>query len=168
MATRKRIQQIADALIGSNPVAPINVDEIIERQGIRLVPYEEPGISGILMIERNRATIGYAEHENTNRQRFTKAHELGHFMLHRGGDLFIDKDFKTMHRPSTNTPSSAWQEWEANEFAACLLMPEELLKKEMKKIKVDYEDERWMRQLADKFEVSLAAMSIRISRLGLD
>lgn len=168
MATRKKIEQIANALLGNNPALPVDVDEIIKKQGIRLVPYEEPGISGILMIERSKATIGYSEHENAKRQRFTKAHELGHFMLHRGGDLFIDKGFNIMHRPSTNTPSSTWQEWEANEFAACLLMPEELVKEEMRKLKVDYEAEEWLVHLAKKFDVSLTAMSIRISRLGLD
>lgn len=170
MATRRHLQQLANSLIGDNPKLPINIDKIIKSQGLKLVPYDEDGVSGILMIEQNNTTIGYAEHESPKRQRFTKAHELGHFMLHRGGSLFIDKDFKTMYRPSTGVPSSEWQEWEANEFAACILMPEHLVKEEMKKIQIDYADESdssWIEQLAEKFDVSVSAMSIRISRLGL-
>lgn len=170
MATRRHLQQLANSLIGDNPKLPINIDKIIKNQGLKLVPYDAEGVSGILMIEQNNTTIGYAKHESPKRQRFTKAHELGHFMLHRGGNLFIDKDFKTMYRPSTGVPSSEWQEWEANEFAACILMPEHLVKEEMKKIQIDYVDESdssWIEQLAEKFDVSVSAMSIRISRLGL-
>lgn len=75
-----------------------------------------------------------------------------------------------MYRPSSGVPSNEWQEWEANEFAACLLMPERLVKEEMKKIQIDYADDSnnsWIEQLAEKFNVSISAMSIRISRLGL-
>lgn len=171
MASRRHIQQLAYSLIGENPRLPINIDKIIKHQGLNIVPYDEDGVSGILMIEQNSATIGYAKHESPQRQRFTKAHELGHFMLHRGGNLFIDRDFKTMYRPSsTNAPSTEWQEWEANEFAACILMPEHLVNEEMKKIQIDYADDSttsWIEQLAKKFGVSVSAMSIRISRLGL-
>ena len=134
------------------------------------MPYDEDGVSGILLIEKNNATIGYAGHESPKRQRFTKAHELGHFMLHRGGNLFIDKDFKIMNRSSSGEPSSEWQEWEANEFAACILMPESLVNEEMKKLHIDYADDSinsWIEQLARTFDVSVNAMSIRISRLGL-
>jgi Zn-dependent peptidase ImmA (M78 family) len=72
-----------------------------------------------------------------------------------------------MYRPASNGPSAEWQEWEANEFAACILMPEELVINEMKKIQIDYADDAWIKKLADKFEVSVSAMSIRLSRLGL-
>src|ERR1044072_4216079 len=84
MATRRHLQQLANSLIGDNPKLPINIDKIIKSQGLKLVPYDEDGVSGILMIEQNNTTIAYAQHESPKRQRFTKAHELGHFMLHRG------------------------------------------------------------------------------------
>lgn len=165
MTSRKQIQQLANSLLGKNAEIPININKIIKNQGIKLVPYDETGVSGILMIEKNTATIGYSRSENVKRQRFTKAHELGHFMLHRGGNFFIDSDFK-MYRPSLGGPSNEWQEWEANEFAACILMPEDLVKEEMAKMEIDY-DEDWIETLADKFKVSVSAMSIRISRLGV-
>lgn len=168
MASRKQIEQIANSLIGESPELPIDIDTVIRNQGIKMAPYDEVGVSGILMIEQNNTTIGYSAIEVSTRQRFTKAHELGHFMLHRGGDLFIDKQYvTTMYRPSNGGPSGEWQEWEANEFAACILMPEELVKKEMKKIQIDYDDKSWIEDLAKKFDVSVIAMSVRISRLGL-
>lgn len=168
MTSRKKIQQIALGLLGEDLSLPVKVDKIIRKQGIKLIPYEMgDDVSGILIIEHNNSTIGYDKNESKVRQRFTMAHELGHFMLHKDGELFVDKGFKTMYRPSSNTPSDQWQEWEANEFAACLLMPQNLLEEEFKKLEVDYEDDSWIKKLADDFQVSLSAMSIRLSRLGL-
>lgn len=171
MASRKYITQFANSLLGKSAIAPIKIEKIIKEQGLKLVPYEEDGVSGILMVEKNSATIGFAINEPKERQRFTKAHELGHFLLHRGGNLFIDKKSMSMYRPANTGPSSDWQEWEANEFAACILMPEHLVRDEMKKIQIDYADDElgntWIKELADKFEVSVSAMSIRISKLGL-
>ena len=171
MATRKYITQLANSLLGKNVSAPIKIEKIIKEQGLKIVPYEEDGVSGILMVEKNNATIGYATNELPERQRFTKAHELGHFLLHRGGNLFIDRKSMSMYRPANTGPSNDWQEWEANEFAACLLMPENLVREEMKKIQIDYADDdfgnTWIKKLADKFEVSVSAMSIRVSKLGL-
>ncbi|MFT3909761.1 MAG: ImmA/IrrE family metallo-endopeptidase [Ferruginibacter sp.] len=171
MASRKYITQLANSIIGKSATAPIKIDKIIKDQGLKLVPYEEDGVSGILMVEKSSATIGYATNEPRERQRFTKAHELGHFLLHRGGNLFIDKKSMSMYRPSNGAPSNDWQEWEANEFAACILMPEHLVREEMKNIQIDYADDEsgntWIKKLADIFEVSVSAMSIRISKLGL-
>ena len=168
MASRRRIQQLALSVIGEKLRLPIPIKDIIRSQGIKLKTLDRgDDISGILIIERNNTTIGYMSHEPEVRQRFTMAHELGHFILHREGELFVDKGFKTMYRPTTNTPSTEWQEWEANEFAACILMPENLMREEVQKAEMDYGDNIWIRELADKFKVSESAMSIRISRLGL-
>jgi Zn-dependent peptidase ImmA (M78 family) len=158
-----------DNLLGGDITLPVPIDDIIKREGINLLPYDmNDGISGILLIERDNITIGYDKAESNVRQRFTKAHELGHFMLHRDGELFVDKDYKAMmFRPSSSTPSDKWQEWEANEFAANILMPTKILKEEMEKLEIDYVDDAWIKELAKKFEVSPMAMSIRLSKLGL-
>lgn len=169
MNSRRRILQTVDSLLGTNIPLPVPIDDIIKQQGINLLPYDmNDGISGILLIEHDNITIGYAKSESQERQRFTKAHELGHFMLHRDGELFVDKNFKAMmFRPSTNMPSDKWQEWEANEFAANILMPTAILQEEIEKLEIDYEDDAWIKELAKKFEVSQMAMSIRLSKLGL-
>lgn len=168
MASRRKIQQMAYSLISEYTAPPIPIKDVIKGLGIKLLPYDmDDGVSGILMIEKDNSTIGYSKSEGAERQRFTMAHELGHYMLHRHGDLFIDKEFKTMYRPSSSTPSTEWQEWEANEFAACVLMPEHLVKAEMEEIQMDYDDNQWISKLAKKFKVSPSAMSIRVARLGL-
>lgn len=88
------------------------------------------------------------------RRRFTIAHEIGHFVLHphrlapeRGGD-----------------PGNAgWQqqEHEADQFAAELLMPEELVREAVVHHGPD------ALRLADQFQVSRAAMQARLRWLGL-
>lgn len=53
--------------------------------------------------------------------RFTAAHELGHFVLH--------QDESPMQRGDSSWPSYKDSEWQANAFAASLLMPMELVEK---------------------------------------
>lgn len=168
MVSRRRIQQIAVELLRDYTTIPTPIEQIIKELGIKLLPYNmEDGISGILLIEKNNITIGYDKKEPEHRKRFTMAHELGHYMLHRDGGLFVDKEFK-MYRPSSSkVPSTEYKEWEANEFAANILMPASALKKEIDSLEIDYENDVWIKNLADKFKVSYSAMSIRISRLGI-
>ena len=93
------------------------------------------------------------------RQRFTVAHELGHFQLHRDDDKFkkgIVETVSFMHRDGTQSK----EELQANEFAGCLLMPtEEVQKKRQEGLSVD--------DLAKYFGVSISAMTYRLWKLGL-
>ena len=57
-------------------------------------------------------------------------------------------------------------EQEANYFAMCLLMPEDFVIAEMKKIgHFDIEDEIAIAKLAKKFRVSIPIMTIRLGQL---
>jgi Zn-dependent peptidase ImmA (M78 family) len=85
------------------------------------------------------------------RQRFTVAHEIAHFLLHRdkiGNGL---KDNALLR-----SGLSTIEEVQANKLAAKILMPFHLLDVEMKA------GTRTVRELAAKFEVSPQAMSIRL------
>lgn len=61
------------------------------------------------------------------------------------------------------------QEREANAFAAALLMPKNMVLREVQKFHFDLagEDENMIKKLADKFEVSTQAMTYRIANLNL-
>lgn len=65
--------------------------------------------------------------------------------------------------------SSVEEEKEANYFAMCLLMPEELVRREVSKMggNFDLEDDKAMRALANKFGVSIAVMTIRLGQLSM-
>jgi len=55
------------------------------------------------------------------RQRFSIAHEIGHFILHqKQGQLFIDKTYKVFLRDQLSSSGENIQEIQANQFAAAL------------------------------------------------
>lgn len=62
------------------------------------------------------------------------------------------------------------QEAEANYFAVCLLMPEEFLRKDIAKLGISHfdiiEDSR-LQDLADRYQVTLQMMIMRLAGLGL-
>ncbi|MBS0646935.1 MAG: ImmA/IrrE family metallo-endopeptidase [Verrucomicrobia bacterium] len=166
------IQEKAKNVLLEFPTAseqlPVNIEHIVEKKGIRLLPFDfKEDISGVLMLENGEATIGYNLNEHRLRNRFTIAHELGHYLLHKDDkDLFVDKEFRALFRLN-NGDASAKHEREANEFAACILMPEDMIRSEIANSGIDYTDENLIKTLAKKFDVSTIAMSIRISKLGL-
>lgn len=60
---------------------------------------------------------------------------------------------------------TAQEDAEANQFAMELLMPEDLLRAEIKKHPIDVCDEKAVKKLADKFRVPESVMAIRIGQL---
>jgi Zn-dependent peptidase ImmA (M78 family) len=99
------------------------------------------------------------------RKRFTIAHELGHHFLHLLSDgEFVDSKVDLFRDSETDvSPESIEQrrpEIQANQFAAALLMPADLVKRE-------YSPTPNLEELARKFNVSEAAMGFRLTKLGL-
>jgi Zn-dependent peptidase ImmA (M78 family) len=147
---------------------PIPIEEIARSRGLKVIPYPlGEDVSGLLSIENGQGTIGYNQEEPKVRRRFTVAHELGHFELHRElSHLFVDKQFIYRSMNSKNTPVNQVMEVEANTFASAILMPTELVRREVDNIQIDLANEVVIKELAAKFEVSVFAMSIRLKDLG--
>lgn len=156
------LKEIADLVI------PVRIEEIAKMRGLKIVPYPlGDDVSGLLAIQDGKGTIGYNQNEPKVRRRFTIAHELGHYELHRDkSDLFVDKEFIYRSQQSGNTPINKTMEQEANYFASAILMPTNLLRNEVEKMNLDLRSDEAIQQLANLFEVSSTAMSIRISSLG--
>ena len=148
---------------------PVEVEKIAESLGIRVLAYDlGDDVSGLLAIQDGVGTIGFNEKESPVRKRFTIAHELGHYILHKEkSDLFVDKQLIYRSQNSGDTPAKQIMEQEANVFASALLMPSNLLRKEVEKANLDLSNDEAIANLARAFEVSTTAMSIRISSLGL-
>jgi Zn-dependent peptidase ImmA (M78 family) len=140
--------------------APVPVEKIATRLGtkIKYAPYEGE-IAGMLVRGADETVIGVNSLHHPNRQRFTIAHELGHFLLHKG-DVHIDRAFRNAISSQAVDPD----EIEANRFAAELLMPFNLIKKDSIE-HIDVEDEVTLRELAQKYLVSLQAMTLRVINL---
>ncbi|MEC4094016.1 ImmA/IrrE family metallo-endopeptidase [Myroides odoratimimus] len=89
-----------------------------------------------------------------NRQRFTIAHELGHYFLHKEKNTSFEDT--TFFRGAKINPI----EFAANEFASAILMPEDLIKELIS------EGIRELGELAEEFGVSASAMKYRLEKLG--
>jgi predicted transcriptional regulator len=97
----------------------------------------------------------YISHDTSEeRDRFTIAHELGHYILH----YILPKKIGEM---KVDRYGSNRIEWEANWFAAAFLMPRDSFVSEYRQLGGN------LVKLAKKFKVSLMAARIRSDVLGL-
>ncbi|MEW6636047.1 MAG: ImmA/IrrE family metallo-endopeptidase [Actinomycetota bacterium] len=147
---------------------PVDVEAIAKTRGLNVVRQElEDSVSGILMIRDERGIILVNGAHHPNRQRFSIAHELGHYLLHPDdGSIFVDRS-PVFFRNRASSSGIRWQEIEANAFAAELLMPEEELDAQLNGRPIDAFDEVSVRRLAARFGVSAQALTIRLTRLDL-
>lgn len=120
---------------------------------IEYIPLDA-SISGRLYRKDGRWIISVNKKHHINRQRFTLAHELAHYVLHKSeSDSFTDTVF--FRGASVNN-----FEYAANEFAAKLLMPEERVRAVIRS------GTKNIGKLAESFGVSVAAMLYRVKQLG--
>lgn len=146
---------------------PIDVAVVAKLLGISLQLADlGDDCSGMLVRAEGGAVIGVHYAHPPNRQRFTIAHEIGHFALHDGG-TYVDRGTTLRLRSSANNSGSVVEEREANQFAAALLMPAPWLKRELKMHAVDLGDDESLRALCERFGVSSQAMMYRLMNLRL-
>ncbi len=136
---------------------PFDVEAAATALGIT-VEYSplDDDLSGILRLnpENNKWEMTVNSGHHTNRQRYTIAHELGHFCLHRSEA----KEFKD--HIFFRAAVSDKMEWGANEFAGKLLMPEDDFRNLVR------EGVTSVDELARNFAVSSLALRIRAKQLG--
>lgn len=137
------------------------------------------GISGLIMYRQDHNEFGIfiEEKDHPNRKRFTFAHELGHYFLHKkllqsGAWYFLDteKSF-SLFRATCPTQyqeidvkeieKEKIREAEANCFAAEFLMPKDLVEKAYHELNYN------IKELASFFRVSEQAMTFRLINLSL-
>lgn len=164
----KHIEERAESILKNHNLFTVgfSVNKLARQLGIGLVEKTfDKDISGLLAIGKNQAVISYNYLEDEKRQRFTIAHELGHYFLHsKDQPLFIDKPQRVMYRNNASATGEIQKEREANAFAAALLMPRKLIEDELDNSPDDTFD--YVKYLAKRFKVSEQAMSFRLSNLG--
>ncbi len=121
----------------------------------------------------------------TNRSRFTLAHEIGHIVLHKD---FIRQKVKTLEEWKDKIlgagTGTAYYETQANQFAGCLLMPkpqiinaykesEQKARKKFKEQHMQFPESQNLisfiaNDIARIFEVSSKAAEIRLKNVLLD
>jgi hypothetical protein len=144
------------------------VEPLVSRLGGRIrfrdpIGFESKVPESIVVKPDRTFTIYLPTMTSVERDRFTVAHELGHYFLHY--PLVRERD------PSTTMIATRWvdendaaqqrAEWEANWFAAAFLMPSEQFREAHRKFSGN------LNRLAGHFVVSTQAADIRIKTLGL-
>jgi hypothetical protein len=139
--------------------APIDVKWMAGQLGINVWELSLPErISGKLFRDSTHGgssgfSIGINASEGMRRKRFTIAHEIAHYLLHR--DLITDGVLEddTLYRSGLSTR----EEKEANQLAADILMPYRLIND------LSVQGITSVSDLAKHFKVSQAAMQIRLN-----
>lgn len=130
-----------------------------------MVSFDDPDVNGMVRRADNKGFEIFLRVDHPkNRQRFTLAHEIGHIISFLVGSFSLQKlatEGGYIERRTQSRKDPA--EIEANEIAACILMPEEFLESLISKLK-----NPTLENLANEFGVSTAAMSVRLTRLGYD
>jgi hypothetical protein len=117
---------------------------------------EDETLSGLLLPGRAEIWVNAVEaREWPTRRRFTIGHELGHWIMHRDHSQTIFCRSKAVQPDEDDDADAPDIEEEASMFAAALLMPAEMLRRE-------YERNRDFPHLCELFQASGAAMGRRL------
>ena len=152
------LESLSSNILLNNDMYKIPVDVVKIAQANDIAVYEaelDKKISGAIQYDKNTDKFEILVNKNDAkvRQRFTIAHELGHFILHQNilkdDEIHID----TMYRMPNE------KEQEVDYYAGALLMNITLLEKLYK--------ENSIAELAELFDVSVSAMTVRMDVLGL-
>ncbi|HUY90697.1 MAG TPA: ImmA/IrrE family metallo-endopeptidase [Pirellulales bacterium] len=144
------------------PINPVAVASVL---GIEVfnASFDGDSISGMLRKSEGRYEILVNHSHPPARKRYTIAHELGHYVLHRDQvESFVDPELNLFRSkpPDQKTPAERVREIQANMFAAALLMPEELVRQQLQATND-------LPRLASVFQVSHSAMGNRLNNLDL-
>lgn len=168
----KHIEQRAEDVLRRFGVsqAPVPVEKIVSELNISVAYAADNNYSGILLRKADDTIVmGLNNAESSKRQRFTMAHELGHFYLDPNKKVFVDQKITIDHRNNKPGKSESKKEMYANAFAAAFLMPEKLVTNDFRQVvreKGAFIDEH-LTALASRYEVSRDAMKFRLLNLGL-
>jgi Zn-dependent peptidase ImmA (M78 family) len=149
----------------------VPVESIARELGAKL-SYEpfDGNVSGMLYRNGEQVVIGVNTLHPEVRQRFTVAHELGHWRLHPGKRVFLDHLVRLDFRNDLSAEATDRQEIEANGFAAALLMPRAMVVREVARHGTNGSSlgvDQLMDELAATFHVSRQAMEYRLVNLGI-
>ncbi|MDP2763839.1 MAG: ImmA/IrrE family metallo-endopeptidase [Brevundimonas sp.] len=139
---------------------PVKLSSLARTLGVRVQSSTLPaGISGEIRPDPARPgsfLVRVNRHDSPKRQRFTVAHELAHYLLHRDqiGDGIKDD---VLYRSRLSDRREA----EANRLAADLIMPADLIDEWLRRSSALRVDDP-VHYLAHAFNVSEQAMKIRL------
>ena len=139
---------------------PVKLGGIAKELGI--VVKRSPTIPRHVSGKITRLPTGYEikinKYESQERQRFTLAHELAHFLLHRNE---IDRLGEIQDNVLYRSGASQTVEHEANRLAAQIIMPDGIISQKLEALGTNFTDTDICR-LAKEFGVSKSVMEKRM------
>ena len=144
------------------------IDPFVMAQQNNIVVREKSvkGVSGMLLRYGNSFGIMYSSYiKNEGFQRFSIAHELGHYFLE-GHLEHVLPEGQSAHKSSAGFSSGNSYELEADYFASGLLMPDDLILHVIKKEK--YPGLSIIKKIAETCKTSLVSSAIRYVSLTQD
>lgn len=146
---------------------PVDVKELARLKGIHVAPLpaDQTGISGMLARAGDIFGIQYATYaKNEGFERFSIGHELGHYFLEGHLDHITFKD-ELFHFSHAGFVSDKAYEREADFFAAGLLIPSKLGKREIAAMKEGFAS---IERLQKRAKASFTASAIRYAQITDD
>lgn len=153
----QRAENLIDELSIVSP-CDIDVEAIAFDSGIEVLYEALTGCEATLVGFGGKAIATISPSSSRGRERFSVAHEIGHWLLHRGKSFRCRADDMVQ-----NYSADIQREKEADAFASHLLMPTSIFQPAIKAI--DKPGLHHLQQIAGQFEVSLQAVSIRLATL---
>lgn len=138
----------------------IEMEDVLKALKVPLYKREFPDALSALIVDagEERYAIAVNRGHHPHRRRFSIAHELGHAVLRHECDYYLDYWGDDAWEP----PGYRYfDEREANQFAAALLMDDRALRRDIANGLRD------LHTLADRYQVSEAAMNFRLINLSL-
>ena len=142
---------------------PVKVGTIAKKLGISVkIASMAANISGQIRLEDGQYVIRVNRYESRERQRFTIAHELSHFLLHRNLIDVSEGGITDNVLYRSGQPNQV--EYEANRLAADIIMPISKIEESLAAFNQEI-TEPLIETMAELFQVSNAAMAIRLQNL---
>lgn len=152
--------EVKDLINRYQNMQPIPLGKLASELGVLVKSSTLPvGISGEIKPDTDSGSgyiIRVNRHENKSRQRFTLAHELAHFLLHRD-DIGNGVQDSVLYRSRLSDKREA----EANRLAADILMPWSILQEKLKLYQKCSADQK-IQKIAEDLGVSTTALEIRL------
>lgn len=164
---------VEDLLAQHNINEPsINVEDIAKNLGIIVIrrPYTAQNKLAAMLIRdepSGKVIIALNGDHTKEKQRFSIAHEIGHFLLHPAEKVYLDREFSVDYRDSKAAIGKHIKEIEANRFAGNLLIPRRFLVEDLRNYLMEEKVDKVKisRELSKKYEVSTFTINIRINSL---
>ena len=144
--------------LGIRDPEDIKIEAIAEYCGATILYERVEGAEARILGYGDRAIITVNDMAPRPRQRFSGAHELGHWMCDRGEMAFACTDRSFTREWLDDNP-----ERRANQYAADLLLPQKMFSPRAKNREITFAT---VRDLAHLFETSVTATAIRLVEFG--